>query len=117
MNVSFVNNKKISNKLKEIKNRLSENNVNYNTLKDNIVSIIMNRSEFICNYVYTFKDVDYNLRDKKIDKILTSKKFGFPIMLLCLGIIFWLTIGGANYPSQLLFSFFEFTQDIIMYLL
>ena len=117
LNVSFVNNKKISNKLKEIKNRLSENNVNYNTLKDNIVSIIMNRSEFICNYVYTFKDVDYNLRDKKIDKILTSKKFGFPIMILFLGIIFWLTIVGANYPSQLLFSFFEFTQDIIMYLL
>ena len=31
--------------------------------------------------------MNYNSRDKKIDKILTSKKFGIPIMLLFLGII------------------------------
>ena len=46
-----------------------------------------------------------------IDKILTSKKFGIPIMLLFLGVIFWITITGANYPSQLLSNFFSFLQD------
>lgn len=50
-------------------------------------------------------------RDRKIDKILTSKKFGFPIMILFLGIIFWITIVGANYPSQLLFSMFGWFQE------
>lgn len=40
--------------------------------------------------------------DKKIDDIITSKIFGIPIMLLMLGVILWLTIQGANYPSQLL---------------
>jgi len=40
--------------------------------------------------------------DAKIDKIVTSKTFGFPIMFLILGIVLWLTIIGANYPSSML---------------
>jgi ferrous iron transport protein B len=40
--------------------------------------------------------------DSKIDKIVTSKVFGFPIMFLILAIVLWLTIIGANYPSSLL---------------
>ena len=40
--------------------------------------------------------------DRKLDQILTSKKFGFPIMLLILSVVLWLTIQGANYPSGLL---------------
>jgi ferrous iron transport protein B len=40
--------------------------------------------------------------DAKIDKIVTSKTFGFPIMFLILGLVLWLTIVGANYPSSLL---------------
>lgn len=41
-------------------------------------------------------------RDRKLDRILTSPLTGFPIMLLMLLGIFWLTISGANYPSGLL---------------
>lgn len=41
-------------------------------------------------------------RDRKLDRILTSPLTGFPIMLLMLLGIFWLTITGANYPSALL---------------
>lgn len=40
--------------------------------------------------------------DSKIDKIVTSKTWGFPIMFLILGVILWLTIEGANYPSSML---------------
>lgn len=43
-------------------------------------------------------------REEKIDKILTGKKTGIPIMLGLLFIIFWLTISGSNYPSSLLSS-------------
>lgn len=42
--------------------------------------------------------------DSKIDKIVTSKTFGFPIMFLILGVVLWLTIIGANYPSSMLAS-------------
>lgn len=40
----------------------------------------------------------------KIDKVVTSKIWGFPIMLLLLGLVLWLTIIGANYPSSMLAS-------------
>ena len=77
---------------------------------ENKISKIVTASEKICKEVCTFKKSEYNLRDRKIDKILTSKKFGIPIMLVFLGIIFWLTIVGSNYPSQMLFDFFAFFQ-------
>lgn len=44
--------------------------------------------------------------DRKLDNLLISKKTGVPIMLLILAGIFWLTIVGANYPSQALSSLF-----------
>lgn len=43
--------------------------------------------------------------EKTVDKILTSPYTGFPIMFLILGVVFWLTIEGANVPSGMLASF------------
>ena len=40
--------------------------------------------------------------DQRIDRILTSPIFGLPLMLLLLAAVFWVTIVGANVPSQLL---------------
>ncbi len=40
--------------------------------------------------------------DAQIDKIVTSKIWGFPIMLFLLGVVLWVTIIGANYPSSML---------------
>lgn len=38
--------------------------------------------------------------ETRIDQIVTSRKWGFPIMFLLLAVVFWLTIVGTNYPSQ-----------------
>ncbi|HHZ01605.1 MAG TPA: ferrous iron transporter B [Tissierellia bacterium] len=51
---------------------------------------------------YVKEDIKKLNRDKKIDDIVTSKIFGIPLMLSLLGLIFWITIQGANYPSQIL---------------
>ena len=40
--------------------------------------------------------------DSTIDKIVTSRIWGFPIMIFILSVILWLTIEGANYPSSML---------------
>jgi ferrous iron transport protein B len=40
--------------------------------------------------------------DQKLDRILTSRVWGFPIMILMLGVVFYITILGANYPSSML---------------
>lgn len=51
------------------------------------------------------------LCERKIDRILTSKRTGIPIMLLLLGAIFWITIIGANYPSDLLSTGLFWVED------
>lgn len=40
--------------------------------------------------------------DRTIDKIVTSRIWGFPMMVLLFTIVFWLTISGANVPSAML---------------
>ena len=44
--------------------------------------------------------------DAKLDKIITSKRWGFPLMFLILAVVLWLTIVGANYPSAMLADLF-----------
>ena len=111
-----LNTDNINNKLAEIKERLYNYNINSETIKDSIVSNIMQKSEEISSSACTFKNKDYNSKNKQIDKILTSKKYGIPIMLIFLGLIFWLTIVGANYPSQMLSNFFNYIQNKLLYL-
>ena len=50
---------------------------------------------------YEGKQPKYDF-DRTIDKIVTSKWLGFPIMFMLLALVFWLTVQGANYPSSLL---------------
>jgi len=40
--------------------------------------------------------------DRAIDRLVTSRRFGFPLMLLMLTAVFWITIAGANVPSRML---------------
>lgn len=46
------------------------------------------------------------LKDEKIDRILTSKLWGFPTMIGLFTLVIWLTIEGANVPSSMLATFF-----------
>jgi ferrous iron transport protein B len=43
--------------------------------------------------------------DRTLDRLLTSRATGLPLMLLLLAGVFWLTIAGANVPSRLLGGF------------
>ena len=79
-----------------------------------IVSSIMHTVEEICKEVVKYRNSKYNERDKKIDKILTSKSLGIPIMLLFLGVIFWITVTGANYPSEMLSIMFTKIENKLM---
>lgn len=63
--------------------------------------------------VCTIEKENYNGRDKKIDKVLTSKKYGIPIMILFFCLIFWITIVGANYPSTWLSNLFGSIEPLL----
>ncbi len=40
--------------------------------------------------------------DRAIDRLVTSRVWGFPLMILLFTVVFWLTISGANVPSAML---------------
>lgn len=81
---------------------LQQNGVEQPYIRDGIVSKIVETAERISSQAVHFQNAGYHLRDRKIDRVLTSKATGIPIMLLLLGLIFYLTMVGANYPSSVL---------------
>ena len=116
LNIDLQDNAVIQEKLIKFKSDLESENLSLSSLRDKIVLNIMTKAEEIRKETCTFADSKYNLKTRKIDKILTSKKFGIPIMLLFLAVIFWITITGANYPSRLLSDFFGFIQGKLLVL-
>lgn len=83
---------------------LMERGIDSQKFKDMIVTSIVQSGEKIAAECVTFEVPDYYERDRKIDRLLTHKIWGVPIMALLLLVIFWITIEGANYPSDLLFG-------------
>ncbi|WP_313233892.1 ferrous iron transport protein B [Tissierella praeacuta] len=92
---------------------LNEEGITHNILRDKIVSHLVNISENISNKVVSFKNENYNNFDRKIDKYLTSKKIGIPIMICLLALVFWITITGANYPSEMIAKGLFWLEDKI----
>lgn len=41
-------------------------------------------------------------RDRRLDRIFLSRATGVPVMLLIFVLLMWITVAGANYPSDLL---------------
>ncbi len=62
---------------------------------------IVKKAQEIADSVTTIPS-DADARDRRLDRIFLSRRFGIPILLLLLAAILWLTMRGANYPSQLL---------------
>ena len=81
---------------------LKETDLSKNDMTDVIVSSLVSSAEKICENVVTYTQEGYSDKDRKTDKIVTSRRFGYPIMILGLCFIFWLTIWGANYISDFL---------------
>ena len=97
-------------KQKQNEKNLEKQNEETKQIKDIIIESIIHKSEEVSKKVCTYENEKYYNKQLKIDKILTSKKFGIPIMIIFLALIFWITIIGANYPSQILFKFFGWLQ-------
>lgn len=72
----------MENNLNKCNNLLLETNFGKENFKDEIVSTILFKAEDVTSSVRTIKNCSYSKRDRKIDKILTSKIFGLPIMIM-----------------------------------
>lgn len=108
------NDENILKNIEKAKKYLKDNNIN---LIDSITKEMYNDCNKIVNECITFKNKDYYKRDLKIDKYLTSKWIGIPIMFTLFALIFWITIAGANYPSSLLSNMFFSAEDKLKHIL
>lgn len=90
----------------QVEHPISENYYSKNGEEELVhASNIIAYSHKICQNAVIITTDEYMKRERKFDRILTSKKTGIPIMLLLLFFIFWLTIIGSNAPSELLSNF------------
>ncbi len=98
----LMQNEKILQKVAKARDLLDASGIPLDQFRDLIVTEIIKTCENISNETITFEEKKYAERDRKIDKILTSKLTGIPIMIVLLFCVFWITISGANVPSSLL---------------
>lgn len=71
-------------------------------LRDSLTASVVALAEEIGRQCVRCAGPDPHAPDRRLDRLLTSRLTGFPVMLLLLGLVFYLTIQGANAPSRLL---------------
>lgn len=102
LDIDLSKNELLNKKLYNTQEEIKEKGFILKNLRDSIVSKIVKTAEDISREVVYLENKSHNKLDRKIDSVLTSKMFGIPIMILLLGVIFWITIEGANVPSAIL---------------
>ncbi len=71
-------------------------------VREEIATRIYQRAEEIASRALRPLERPRPAWDEGLDALLTSRWLGFPVMFGLLGLVLWLTIVGANYPSELL---------------
>lgn len=106
--VSECDREKILNAARREREALAAQNISPIHIRDGIVGAIVERAQTLSAACVRQTDGGADtLRSMRADRILTSRRFGIPIMIGFLGLLIWITVFGANYPSQLLLNFFE----------
>ena len=90
---------------------LNNKNTRPKNIQNNTIYDTINKAEKIAKEVVSYENKPQKSLESKLDSVFTSKAFGYPIMLMFLALIFWITISGANYPSALLSQLFFFLED------
>ena len=97
--------------LASVRESLLRQGIDSERLKDMIVSALVGEAESVCTAAVRRERETYGAFDQRLDRLLTSRATGYPVMLLLLAFILWLTITGANYPSQLLSDALFWVQE------
>ena len=104
----------ISGILKNIKEDFENHGITDESVRDDIISSLVRCAEEVCRDTVKYENKNYRNKDVKIDKILSGRWTAFPIMIIALMGIFWITITGANYPSRLISDFLFWIEDKLL---
>ena len=88
--------------IKNIISGLEEKNFTAEKISDEIISATIQKANEISEQVVSYSKSSPYVRDRKLDRIFLSRRAGIPVMIILLGVILWITIVGANYPSDLI---------------
>lgn len=110
LGIDIARHEELERKIIEARMLLEQKGINTEALRDMVVSTIVKTAEKISRETVAFETENYSRLDRRIDYFVTSRVWGIPIMLALLGIVFWITIVGANYPSELLADGFSHIQ-------
>lgn len=85
---------------------------------DKLISETAGKAAEIAAETVKCKNNEPYKRDRMLDKIFLNRKTGIPVMLILFGLIMWITVAGANYPSELLnkglFAFGDLMSDLLI---
>lgn len=76
-------------------------------------SVIFREAEDICSKAVRHDDTAYDGIQLKLDRLLTQRSTGIPVMLVLLAVVFYITMVGANLPSEFLWSFFSRLGNVL----
>ena len=81
--------------------------INSGKRTDEAASETVRRAQQIAKQVISERNGAAKQKERRIDRILTGRLTGIPILMLLLILVLWLTVKGANYPSELLTRAFD----------
>lgn len=85
----------------------------HETLSDTVAESILSRAGEIAHKAVQTDSLNVQKKERFLDRILTGRFSAYPVMLFLLAFILWLTIAGANYPSELLSRILFSFQDVL----
>ncbi len=103
--------------LEEAENYLAEEGIYKPRISSMIAAAVVNAGQDIASSSVEFTKKAYASFDRKADKILTGKPYGYVVMILLLCFVFWLTVYGANYISEFISAIFNELEAVIRNLL
>lgn len=93
--------------------KLQPSPVNFKIDKTNPAVSIYAQAEKIARQVVSVSADPKSSFTARLDQVVTSPVFSIPLMLALLAFVLWITISGANYPSELLATLFFRLEDYL----
>ena len=97
----------------DILNELKGKGIKGDDIETLMTETVNEKSLSICKQVVKYNKENYDKKERVIDKYLTNKITGIPIMLGLLFLILWITITLANLPSDFLYEKLFWFEDVL----
>ena len=108
--------KEVSDAVARAREYLFDAGIDEGGYKDAVVGAIIEDAERIAAGAVRREKDGIREQERKLDRILTGKFTAFPIMLLLLGLVLYITMFLANYPSEALSRLFVYLEGKLVFL-